>query len=187
MAADFSSPSMMLRCARAIGSLKPSAISDVSSGASSCSSARASAWRLARWMLRESTSGTLITTSDTRMALRSTAGSSTSRASAVQRLESSRRASARRWASGIASGLEQHRSGHQRAGERAPPRLVGTGHEPRTELAVVPQQLAQRRCGRAAAGGDGHHREPTGAVGGASRADRAVIAPRCGRAATRSR
>ena len=183
MAADFSSPSMMLRCSRAIGSLKPSAISDVSSGASSCSSARASACRFARWMFRESTSGTATTTSDTRRALRSTAGSSASRASdgAALGVVEPRQRTALRERERV--GLEQHAGRHQRTGEGAPPRLVGARHEPGAERPIVPEQLAQRRRGRAT-GGDGHGGERTGGVGAAGRAECHITGRRSGWAAT---
>ena len=37
--------------------------------------------------------------------------------------------------------VDEHAGGHQRAGERAPPRLVGARHEPRTERAIEAKEL----------------------------------------------
>ena len=50
--------------------------------------------------------------------------------------------------------VEQHRGGHQRAGEAASPGLIGTGDEPHAQRAVELEQPASRGADRLRRGGD---------------------------------
>jgi hypothetical protein len=65
--------------------------------------------------------------------------------------------------------VEEHRCGHERPGERAPPRLVGAGDERHAESAVVAQQTVtgpEELAHRALTNGDGHAGERSATVPG---------------------